>query len=171
MTCIMLALGYFAFAASLHAVSRRVKPRVNTIQAFLVVGTACGSCLLYNLVMLPNPAALTVTAGLLVFAFASELYIFAFTFVFGSVSASVLLAHLRPGRRPADPPAVGPDIMLRRRLEGMCASGLVRQENGIYEVTQVGRCLASAGRALAGFFRHGSVSAGRELSDNSAPTT
>jgi len=155
MTWLLLGIGYFAGAALLHSVFRRLWPGANTVAAYLVLGGACGAALLLNLALGLHAGGLRFFAAASLYAFLSELYIFAFTFAFGSVSAAALVSHLeRPGADGVYP-GPPPEFMIRRRLEGMCASGLLLERDGAYRATRKGRFAALAGRDLREFFRHG----------------
>jgi|HubBroStandDraft_1064217.scaffolds.fasta_scaffold97150_2 hypothetical protein len=154
MIWVSLCLAYFVLAAWLHAAVRRMRPGANTVAVFLVVGAASGIALVISLRSIANLPVLCVAAGAFLYAFLCELYIFAFTFAFGSVSAEVLLAHLDGGLTARDGSAASQDVMIRRRLSGMCASGLLLERSGAYEITGKGRLAARADRVLGGFFRH-----------------
>ena len=90
----------------------------------------------------------------MLYAFLAELYIFTFTFAFGSVSASVLVGHLEGDSGAEAPRDVQKDLMIRKRLEGMCASGLISEMDGAYSATRKGRFAATIGRMLKGYFGH-----------------
>jgi hypothetical protein len=154
MTWLLLGIAYFAAATLLHSAFRRLRPEANTVAAYLGLGSACGAALVLNLTIGLHSGSLQFLAAMSLYAFLSELYIFAFTFAFGSVSAAALVSHLDKdgaGEGGSEPP---PELMIRRRLEGMCASGLLLEREGGYCATGKGRFAALAGGALRGFFRH-----------------
>jgi hypothetical protein len=155
MSWLFITLAYLGLAAALHAVLRRLMPGMNTVAIFILAGAACGLALITTLLGLRGAPPLCVAAGVSLYAFLAELYIFSFTFAFGSVSASVLVAHLdgEPGVEAAL--EVPKDLMIRRRLEGMCASGLISEKDGDYQATGKGRFAATVGRILKGYFGHG----------------
>jgi hypothetical protein len=154
MTGLLLGIAYFAGAALLHSVFRRLRPATNTVAAYLALGGACGAALLVNLALGLHADALTVFSAAALYAFLTELYLFAFTFAFGSVSAAALVSHLGPSWAAEGGAGAQPEFMIRRRLEGMCASGLLVERGGVYCATGKGRSAALAGRALRAFFRH-----------------
>lgn len=157
MTWFLMSLAYFALAASLHAVFRRIQPRVNTVAAYMALGGACGLALVTSLFVGNYPGTLRFVASLSLYAFLSELYLFCLTFVFGSISAAVLVSHLdRDGASEGDSDAP-PELMIGRRLAGMCRSGLISENGGRFQATGKGRFAARAGRALRAFFRHQGV--------------
>jgi len=154
MTWFLLCLLYFFLAASLHAAFRRIRPGFNTVVAYLAIGSVCGLALATHLLIGTYPGTLRLVAALSLYAFLIELYLFAVTFVFGSISAAVLVSHLERAGAAEGGPDVSPELMINRRLAGMCLSGLLSEHGGRYQATAKGRFCARAGRALRAFFRH-----------------
>jgi hypothetical protein len=154
MSWLFITLAYLGLAAALHALLRRLVPGMNTVAIFLVAGAACGLAVIATLMQLRGAPPLCAFAGATLYAFLAELYIFSFTFAFGSVSASVLVGHLE-GEGGGDVALEVPkDLMIRRRLEGMCASGLIFEKAGAYQATGKGKFAAAVGRMLKGYFGH-----------------
>jgi hypothetical protein len=154
MSWLIITLAFLALSAALHALLRRLMPGVNTVAIYMLTGTACGVALIATLLRLQGAPPLCAAAGVSLYAFLAELYIFSFTFAFGSVSASVLVGHLEGESGAEVAREVPKDLMIRRRLEGMRASGLLSEKDGAYQATGKGRFAATLGRMLKGYFGH-----------------
>lgn len=154
MIWLALCLSFFVLAVLLHAIARRFLPEINTVAIFAATGGMCGLMLLLSLLVPVNLAPSRIAAGLSLYAFLCELYIFAFTFVFGSVSASVLLSYLEGTSDASDEISVPPEVMVSRRLEGLHSSGLIREQSGFYQATLKGRLISAVGQHAGRFFMH-----------------
>jgi hypothetical protein len=154
MTWMAPCVAFFLLAACLHAAVRRIAPAVNTVTAYAACSSACGIALALCLLSPGSLGAVRAAAALGLYAFLSELYVFTFTFVFGSVSASVLLSHLGDAAPAAGEAPAPADVMIQRRLAGLCGAGLLSERHGSYEITAKGRLVAFLDRSLGAFFGH-----------------
>jgi hypothetical protein len=140
-------LAAFVLAILGHAALRRAAPRVGSVGGFLLVGALMGAGLA-GLLAQRDGLALHSWAALASYAFACELYIFLFSSVSSSVSASFLY-RLRSGK----PPAVSGTAMVARRLERMLSAGILEKTSSGYRATARGARLLRAYRSLRGFFK------------------
>src|SRR5919112_4846399 len=92
---LLLAAGYVVVAILLHALVTRLPLGVSSVARYVIVGGLGGLALAAHLVALYGPTTPVVTA-LLLFALASEVYIFLFTLTMSSISSTILLT-LRSG--------------------------------------------------------------------------
>ena len=151
---IVLAVGYFIAAFLLHAIWCRAAVRPSVVVKYVVVGGLTGLALLAHLLSVEGPTHRTL-AGLLVFALASELYIFLFTMIISSVSA-IWLRRLYRGSIETSTLAeiYSPAWMVETRLERLVENGfLVRTDDG-YRLTEKGRSLINTFTRLRGIFKH-----------------
>jgi hypothetical protein len=147
------ALVYFGGAVAAHAALTRL-PRGNPITRFLLAGGAGGLILGCHL-LLTDGVGLGFFAALVVYAFASELYLFLFTMVGSSISARLLLLLRQRSLSNEEIRALyEPHGMVERRLERLVVARLLRREAGRCAVTERGRRLARLFRAVKRFFRH-----------------
>jgi DNA-binding HxlR family transcriptional regulator len=148
------ALPYLVGTLLVHGLATRL-PRGNPIGKFLLVGGAGGLALACHLLQ-TSGLTLATAAGLMAYAFACELYLFAFTLVASSVSARLLLL-LREGElsRAQIQGMYDTAGMVERRLARLVAAGLLVRHGSAYRVTPKGRRLLGVFLALKGFFRHG----------------
>jgi len=146
-------LVYFAMAVAGHAVFCRLPFVWDTVSKFLVVGGLLGLVLSGHMFLLEGLAVETWTA-LLMYGFGCELYIFLFTLVSSSVSASLLL-RLRTGNiSHAEIDRLYSNTqMVDVRIENLVATGLLRVGTSGYLVTDKGRALLIMFKALRHFFR------------------
>lgn len=151
---ILLAIGYFVTALILHTVWCRVSARPSVVVKFVAVGGLTGLVLLAHLLSIEGLTYRTL-AGLLVFALASELYIFCFTLIISSVSA-IWLRRLYRGsvETAALAEAYSPTWMVELRLARLVENGfLIRAVEG-YQVTEKGRNLIRTFGRLRAIFKH-----------------
>jgi len=151
---ILLPLVCFALAVLLHGVTTHIFLRVDSVRRFLMVGVPVGAGLLVV-------SALTFgfrTFGLAqvaLYAFLCELYMFLFTLVVSSVSATILILLRRgPISESTLKAAYDPQGMVRLRLERLIKQGLITKVAEGYAVTAAGARLHRAFSALRRFFRH-----------------
>ena len=145
---------YFAVAIAGHAVLCRLPLRGNFVVKFLLVGGLLGVALGAHEV-LSHGLAIEAWTALLLYAFACELYIFLFTLVSSSVSASLLIM-LRTGsftQMELDE-HYSSTLMVDRRLDRLLATGLLGANSSGYVLTDKGRALLAVFKALKRFFRH-----------------
>ena len=151
---ILLAVAYFVVALVLHAIWCRVSQRPSVVVKLVLVGGVTGLALLGHLLAVEGLTHRTL-AGLLVFALASELYIFCFTLIFSSVSA-IWLRRLYRGsiETAALAEAYSPAWMVETRLGRLVDNGfLVRAGDG-YRLTEKGRGLIGTFGRLRAIFKH-----------------
>ena len=122
------------------------------VARFLIVGCGIGLVLAGDL-MKRYGGGVEFWAGVFVFAFACELYLFLVTLVASSVSVSLLrvLRHGSASRAEVDRGCSGRD-MVAARLMNLCRSGLLRRPEAGYAVTRHGQWLLILFRALRFFF-------------------
>lgn len=152
-----LSLAYLLGAVAGHAVLCRLPVPGNVVVKFLLVGGALGLGLVGHGILLYGPRLETWTAALL-FAFASELYIFLFTLVSSSVSVALLL-KLRVGSLTKTQIDALYDScsMVEGRIEKLLANGLLRQSAAGYALTHKGRVLLTVFGGLRRLFGHAPV--------------
>jgi hypothetical protein len=153
MTWAIETLGFVFLAASMHAAIRRLKPLWNSVLVFAFAALLSGLGLIATLLGLTHASVFLTVTSFSLFLFLAELYLFSFTFVFGSVSAWLLVASLenKPlAKREGEPPRV----MVERRLAALCHSGLLFPINEGYSLTPRGRAAAYIGGLLRAFFCH-----------------
>ena len=147
------AVPYFGAAVAVHALTTRLR-RGNAIVNFLLVAAAGGLALACHLVCRAGLSSPGV-AGLLVYAFACELYLFLFTLVASSVSARLLLLlRERHLSAPQIRALYEPAGMVERRVERLVAAGLLEPDGSSYRVSARGRRLVRLFLACRRFFRH-----------------
>jgi hypothetical protein len=122
------------------------------VARFLLVGGTVG-CVMVACLARTYGSSIEFWAGMLVYAFACELYIFLGTLVDSSVSVSLLLAlrHGSASRAELDRRSSG-RAMVASRLERLCESGLLGHSDDGYTVTRRARWLLRLFRALRFFF-------------------
>ena len=122
------------------------------VARFLLVGVTAG-CAMVACLARTYGLSVEFWAGVLVYAFACELYIFLGTLVYSSISVAILLA-LRRGsssRAELDRQSSG-RAMVSSRLEKLCEHGLLGRVGDGYTVTRRARWLLLLFRALRCFF-------------------
>jgi hypothetical protein len=144
----------FGIAVAAHAVMCRWPVTANSVEKFLAIG-AVGGLLLGGHQLWWSGLAIDSWAAVLLYALACELYIFLFTLVLSSVSASILLA-LRTGSltEPEIERATNSTHMVETRLDRLRATGLLGRGGAGAAVTDKGRLLLAGFRGLRRFFRH-----------------
>ena len=152
-TATMVAWGAAALA---HGFIRHLRPTLNTVGLFCLLGGIAGAGLLSHLGQVFGLCLPVMLAAGVLYAFLCELYLFALTFVLGSVSVWLLLLHLDP--RLAGPAAVettaGFAAMTSQRLDRMKQTGLLEFTGGGYCLTPKGRMLLRGAQACRRFFGH-----------------
>jgi len=151
---ILLPLGCFGLAVFLHGIAMRVPLRMDVVRRFLLVGVPIGGAL-----VIFSIAGLGVTipafAAILLYALLCELYIFCFTLVLSSVSATMLII-LRQG--PIDASALSatydPHEMVQLRIERLVRNGFIERDNERLTMTKKGMNLHGTFTALGRFFAH-----------------
>jgi hypothetical protein len=130
----------------------------NIVLKFLVVGVICGAALTVVL-MLVNGLGMTTLAALLMYALGCELYIFVFTLVSSSVSAS-LLVRLRssPAREDEIEERYSAKYMVNARIDKLVKNGLLVPESNGYALSPAGERLHRVFERLRTFFGHDAAS-------------
>jgi hypothetical protein len=122
------------------------------VARFLLVGGAVG-CVMVACLGRTYGLSVEFWAGMLVYAFACELYIFLGTLVDSSVSVSLLLALRRGSSSRAELDRLSSGrAMVASRLEKLCEHGLLGRAGDGYTVTRRARWLLLLFRALRFFF-------------------
>ena len=150
---LLLAGAGFCAAVLLHGLLRPFV-RVDSVRRFLLAGIPVGIGLTIAAVSLYG---LTVQgfAAIALYALLCELYMFSFTLVISSISATTL-AMLRRGPVPlANLSAVyRPDEMVQLRVGRLLDTGFLSSESGRVILTAKGRKTHAAFSRLSRFFGH-----------------
>ena len=156
---IVLALAAFVLAVLLHGLAMRVSVRLDSVRRFLLVGIPLGVALVVVSLARFGPT-IPGAAAILFYALMCELYIFLFTLVLSSVSATMLIM-LRQG--PVQVSALAsvyePREMVNLRLDRLLKNGMVERAAGRLSLTGKGELLHRVFSSLRRFFGH--ESAGR----------
>ncbi len=152
---IALALGAFALAVLLHGLAMRAPLQLDSVRRFLLIGVPLGVALAAVSLAHFGPTVPGI-AAILLYALLCELYIFCFTLVLSSVSATMLIM-LREG--PVDATRISsacdPREMVNLRLERMIKVGFIeRGAAGRFSVSEKGMQLHRAFAVLRHFFGH-----------------
>jgi hypothetical protein len=147
-----ISLVAFFAATVAHCVFTRLPGPLNSVSRFLVVGGLVGLALIGMLWRLQVPT-ISAVAGILLYAFLCELYIFMFTFVIGSLSVGILMELLTTGAALRPDPEAGSE-MTRRRLVTLERNGFLANIRGALVLTRKGRTTVFLYRSLRAFFRH-----------------
>lgn len=151
---IALALAAFVLSVLLHGLAMRAPLRLDSVRRFLLVGVPLGLAL-----VAVSLACFGLTipgfAAILLYALLCELYVFCFTLVLSSVSATMLIM-LRHGPIQASALAsvYDPREMVKLRLDRLLKIGLVERASGRFSLTGKGKRLHRIFRDLRKFFGH-----------------
>lgn len=149
----LASLAALAAAIAAHATLRRAAPHIGSLAGFLLVGSIGGTALAAFLLW-EWRLGVESWAGVASYAFACELYIFLFSSITSSLSASILyrlraralsaleLQDNRAGK-----------AMVEGRLARMVSGGVLKQTVAGYALTTRGRMLLGAYRRGRSFFR------------------
>lgn len=152
---ILLAIVVFAFAILLHGLAMRSPMRLDSVRRFLLVGIPLGLALA---AISLNRFGFTVQgfAAIAFYALLCELYMFSFTLVLSSISATLLIM-LR--NEPIDTRALAsvydPEEMVQLRLNRLLNNGFLDKVQGQLIVTAQGMNYHRAFTTLRVFFGHG----------------
>ena len=138
----------------LHGVAMRLPLRGDVVRRFLLVGVPIGGALIiFSFADLG--ASSPAFAAIVLYALLCELYIFCFTLVLSSVSATMLIM-LRRGAVDASAlaGAYDPRGMVKLRLDRLIKNGFIAREAERLVVTPRGMQLHRTFSALRGFFGH-----------------
>lgn len=141
-------------AVLLHGLVLRAPLRLDSVRRFLLVGVPLGVALVTVSLARFGPT-IAGFAAILLYALLCELYIFCFTLVLSSVSATILIM-LREG--PVNgtriSSALDPREMVNLRLERMIKNSFIERRVGRLLVTEKGMKLQRAFAVLRRFFGH-----------------
>lgn len=153
---LLLAGACFGAAVVLHGLLRPFV-HVDSVRRFLLAGIPIGILLTIAALALYGLTAQGF-AAIALYAFLCELYIFSFTLVISSISATTLVM-LRRGSVPlADLTAVyKPDEMVQLRVGRLLDTGFLRREPGRVVLTAKALKLHAAFSRLSRFFGHASL--------------
>ncbi|WP_147040745.1 hypothetical protein [Skermanella aerolata] len=148
-------MAYLGTAIAVLAVACRLRLPGTSVHKFVLIGGIAG-CVMLAQLYLEGGLGSGLIATALCYAFLCELYIFFFTMVGSSISASMLL-RLRHGALPEQTVAerYHPKMMVEERIGNLIQVGLMqRTPAGILILTPQGDKLNSTFRRLQLFFRH-----------------
>lgn len=138
----------------LHAVLCRLPIKANIVAKFLMAGIPLGLLLAYRQL---DHTGLSVKsmAGLTLYAFICELYIFIFASVPASISISLLRTlHKKVMTQDEINQCLESRALFEWRLSGLEREGLLEKTSSVCRVTVKGKRLAGFFRALQKFFGH-----------------
>ena len=152
---LLLAAGYFAAAVALHALVTRAPLRASSVARYVIVGSLSGVALGAHLVWLYDLTTPAI-AGLLLFALASEVYIFLFTLTMNSISSTILLT-LRSGATDEEAldARYSASYMVDSRLVKLEANDFLRRDGERFQLTERGRGLVASFHRLRRLFFRG----------------
>jgi hypothetical protein len=144
----------FGLALLAHSIACRMRIALNAVFKFAVVALGIGVALT---IWLLSTYGVSIEAGasLLVYALVCELYVFTFTLVGSSVSASILM-RLRASGLTADEieRAYSAEYMVESRFSKLVKNGFLLSDNGSYTLTARGERVLGVFERLRLFFRH-----------------
>jgi len=145
------ALAVLLLTVALHAASSRISA-ANALARLAAIGGAMGAGLVYFL-MAAHVDRIELVAGLALYAFVCELYVFVFTLSLYSVSAN-LLARLRDGELTAKQihSTYGSVRMVEIRIARLVEKNLLTRDGNRLRITASGRLLVDAFLRLGAAF-------------------
>lgn len=151
---IIFALAAFVFAVLLHGLVMRAPMRMDSVRRFLLVGAPLGLALV-AFALTRFGFTLNSFAAILLYTLLCELYMFCFTLVLSSVSATMLIM-LRDGpiATLALASVYDPDKMVQLRRDRLLRNGFLERAKGRIAVTAQGMKYHKAFKALRSFFGH-----------------
>jgi hypothetical protein len=151
---IVLALAAFVLAVLLHGLAMRAPLRLDSVRRFLLIGVPLGVALVAVSLAGFGPT-LPGIAAILLYALLCELYIFLFTLVLSSVSATMLIMLRRePVQASALASVYEPREMVKVRLDRLIKHGFVERASGRFSVTEKGERLHRIFTGVRRFFGH-----------------
>ena len=152
---ILPALVTFIVVVVLHGMIMRIHMRMDSVRRFLLVGVPIG-LMLVAYIRVSVGLGLHGFAVILFYALLSELYLFCFTLVLSSVSATILIM-LRKGHVAKQEliAVYDPDQMVQLRLDRLLQNGFLEGGKGRLAVTVQGMKYHKAFTILRVFFGHG----------------
>lgn len=150
-----LGLTGIAYLAAILGQAALLRWRVlsNGMLAFLACGTPAGATMV--VVVFRLYPSMSAWAGTLLYAFLCELWMFAFSSIFSSISANLML-HLRTrAMRRSEIDLLYDNVgMVRRRISWLCEIGAAEELDSRLKPTPRGRRLAGIFNGLRAFFGH-----------------
>ncbi len=135
---LLISIGAVLLAVLAQAIISRTRGQITQLVRFMLVGIVVG-LLLAALLLRDYGLSPETISGLLVYAFACELYIFLFTMALSSVSANLLLRFSRKSHTEDEIlHSYGGERMVDRRLDRLVEGGLLRRTAGSLELTGKG---------------------------------
>jgi len=132
----------------------RVPLRLDSVRRFLLIGVPLGVALVAVSLAWFGPTIPGI-AGILLYALLCELYIFFFTLVLSSVSATMLIMLRRgPVQASSLASVYEPPEMVKLRLDRLLKTGFVERSTGGFSVTKKGERLHRIFSGLRKFFGH-----------------
>jgi hypothetical protein len=149
------ALLGLAIAVVGHAVLGRVPVPLSVVTRFLITGGLVGACLVWWLLSWYGVTAPQTWAGVLVYAFGCELYVFLFTLAMSSVTANLLTNLLRRSMTEMEIEQLYDSRdMVAARLDRLVAAGVLKEHPDGLRPTTEGMRMVRTFRQLRGLFRH-----------------
>jgi hypothetical protein len=151
---ILSALAVFVFAVLLHGLVMRAPMQIDSVRRFLMVGTPLGLALV-AFALSRFGFTLHGFAAILLYALLCELYMFCFTLVLSSVSATMLIMlRTGPVATLVLASVYDPGEMVQLRLNRLLNNGFIDRVKGRLSVTAQGMKYHKAFTALRAFFGH-----------------
>lgn len=146
---------FFGFAVLAHAGLSRVQLPLNVVLRLLIVGGIIGVGLAWGLLENYGIAAPQTWAGLLIYGFCCELYVFLFTLAMSSVSANLLVNLLQRKMTSSDIERLYDSRqMVEARLDRLIGAGLLAETSNRLRPTPKGVRMVRIFSRLRAFFRH-----------------
>jgi hypothetical protein len=150
----VLSIGCFFLAVGLHAALCRAPVLSNNVAKYVVAGTACGLALIAYLYH-TEASFQNAFAAIVVYAFASELYIFLFTMITSSVSVSMIRTLRSGALSPCEVEHIySSERMVHVRLERLQSTGLILKNTSGFVLTSRGQRMLATFERLRRFFGH-----------------
>jgi len=148
-------MAFFIGAVLCHAALSRMHLPPNIVLRFLLVGSTLGAGLVWWLYDKYGLAAPEMWAGVLIYVFCCELYVFLFTLVISSISANVLINLSFQDMTDHDMSRLYDSRqMVAARLDRLVSVGLLDESLGSLKLTKNGLRLVRFFNRMRAFFRH-----------------
>lgn len=149
-----MGIGFWVLALTAHAVACRLPRPGNSVIRFLIVGCLTGIALIATLAS-HYGLSIYCAAGVLIYAFLCELYIFLFTLAISSVSANLLLnLSVRNMTQQEIDRRYESSVMVNQRIDRMVGTGLLEEGPKGAQLTLRGLRLFRMFDLARRFFRH-----------------
>lgn len=146
---------FFIAALVLHAVVCRLPISFDRVLRFIVVGFVLGIFLAWALANSAGFLSIEMLAGLLLYAFLCELYIFLFTMTISSISSNILV---RLFYGPMSINEIGEKYnslaMVDARIQRLVDTGFLKRTDNNIGITSKGMRLVKILSRLRIFFKH-----------------